>query len=135
PSHCARGNIAECRRAPQGLPFRDALPAQGRADLRRDAARGPGARERPPHRVPHPGGGIGAHAGLNGRTRLSESTSRIVVSLTLLILGVIPAKAGIHPSANELPARWIPAFAGMTPQTRLGAEAVSATPRSPAPAR
>jgi hypothetical protein len=28
-------------------------------------------------------------------------------------LGVIPAKAGIHLSANELSARWIPAFAGM----------------------
>src|SRR5204862_3155712 len=27
---------------------------------------------------------------------------------------VIPAKAGIHPSTSELPARWIPAFAGMT---------------------
>jgi hypothetical protein len=29
-------------------------------------------------------------------------------------LGVIPAKAGIYLSANELSARWIPAFAGMT---------------------
>jgi hypothetical protein len=29
-------------------------------------------------------------------------------------LDVIPAKAGIHPAGDEVLARWIPAFAGMT---------------------